>query len=210
MATYADSCTTFETGQPIVGAPIQNTFTDANGAYLLQHVYVGIGAQTVGQYPTYITGGDYTYYAYYEASSGGTYYNNALVQVTLRANETVVAPDIRLMKRRFGTVHGTVRDVASHETLGGSGWTLSTNQDGGMTAGDGTYQSRPVGVPFPGDMPLPVRVYASVGDGTYWPASSPGNILANQNATVDVDLIRVCTGATIVGTVINAATLQPI
>ena len=45
---------------------------------------------------------------------------------------------------------------------------------------------------------------------TYWPGSSAGNILANQNATVDIDLIRVCTGATIVGTVINAVSLQPI
>jgi len=199
-----------ESGLPIVGTPVQDQFTDATGAYTLHHIFVGMGAVTVAPNPTYIIAGDYTYYGYNEVPSTNAYYSQALVHVTVRANETVAAPDIHLLKRRFGTVHGTVRDIASHETLGNSGWVIGGNFDGGRTADDGTYQSRPVGVPFPGNVPLPITVSANPGDGSYWPGQTSGNILANQNTTVDINLIRVCGGATIIGSVINAVTLAPI
>jgi hypothetical protein len=66
-------------------------------------------------------------------------------------------------------------------------------------------------LPFPGNQPRPVTVTANPPDfRAYWPGSATGSIVANQTSILDVDLVPVCTGVTISGSVVNAVTLQPI
>jgi hypothetical protein len=105
-----------------------------------------------------------------------------------------------------------VRDDASHDPIPFVSLTLSSDPfASGGTDFDGHYRIEHLAFPFPGDQPVPVTVSANppffVG---YWPGSGSGSIPPNGTATVNLDLLKVCTGATVFGTVVNGVTLQPI
>src|SRR5262249_32550180 len=121
--------------------------------------------------------------------------------------------DIHVLHRRFGSVAGTVRDAASRETIPFANVSMNPPSIPAsvITDLDGHYLLDAQALPFPGTQPLAVAVTASppLFSG-YWPGTASGFLNADQTSTLDVDVIKVCTSATIVGTVVNAITGAPI
>src|SRR5262249_17902452 len=84
-------------------------------------------------------------------------------------------------------------------------------QDGVSSDADGRYTMDAQPLPYPGNQPAAISMTASAPFfAGYWPGSANGALIANQTSTVDIDLIKVCTGATISGSVQNAVTGLPI
>ncbi|MGO8929777.1 MAG: hypothetical protein ACLQU3_23165 [Limisphaerales bacterium] len=162
--------------------------TDTNGAYYITNILVGTGNTTNGY--GYVTA---SAPAYFEASSNLTVY----------ANE-VVTQDMRLLLIGYGAVAGTVRDSATTLPIPGAhlypyGWSTDTN---------GHYASGLLQLNS-GNVPTPVSFYAAANG--YWQTPSTNTTLTQGNTNiVDIDMIKVCSGATIVGNVVDALTQKPI
>jgi uncharacterized protein YkwD/plastocyanin len=226
VATLQGTAFDLDTGAPISGlnvtvAHVFNgacsnglagpAFTDSNGHYSLA-VDLGTFSSTAPVCAVGLPGlndPQDLYYQPFEVPANSPYLAQVEPQLTLTAGTTSTA-DIHIMKRRFGSVSGTVRDAASRQVLPFIGVSIDALFLFGNAGSDGTYRIDRIPLPFPGNQPLPVTINASSGTPNYWPGSGTGSVVANQTTTVDINLIQVCTGATIYGTVVNALTQQPI
>jgi carboxypeptidase family protein len=149
------------------------------------------------------------YYDFSDAPAGSPYLGQVAPQLTLTSGTTSTA-DIHIMKRRFGSVGGIVRDAATQQPLPFAQVSIPSLFLFGNAGSDGTYRINHIPLPFPGNQPLSVTVNAATGTPDYWQASTSASVVANQIAPADINLIRVCTGATIFGTVVNALNHDPI
>jgi alpha-tubulin suppressor-like RCC1 family protein len=182
-----------ETGVPLLGASVTagssigGGGTDASGHYRLT-VIVGYDQDTSENVMV-------------SASLNGYYGNQGVVTVNAGEEATL---DLSLLRKRYGVIDGTVRDAASQQPIAGA----SVDLPGTLpTAADGKYQTGMLEL-WEGNQPRQF-IFPTTAPG-YWPKSSEATISADQTTTVDVELIKICQGATIVGNVVNAVSLQPI
>ncbi len=190
-----------ETGAPVAGAGVsasqpfpfltKQTTADADGAYTLEQFFVGYDNQTTWNTTAHAFHSDYW---------------GADKPVTLNANQTHTV-DFTILKKRFGFIAGTLRDAVTHQPVEGA------NVSGiGVTAptgADGHFQSGPLGL-LSGNQPATGYSYTASRLG-YWNKQVFGIVVrADETTIADVDLLPVCPGATIVGTVVNAATGEPL
>src|SRR5204862_2394473 len=112
----------------------------------------------------------------------------------------------------YGSVVGAVRDASSREPIPSTSVTLSPASTfeashGVVTDTAGRYELNTQPLGYPGNVAQPISMTArppfNLG---YWPGSASGLLTANHTATVDVDVIKVCTAATISGTVVHDLT----
>ena len=187
-----------QTGEPITNANVQcssqYSATDTNGAYYLTNIFIGNGNVTN---------------ALAGVSAAASGYWGSASNLTIYANE-VVTQDLRLLLIGYGAVVGTVRDSASALPIQGATVTLlGAGGNGGYASTDanGHYASAPLPLSN-GNLP---RVEGfSVSASGYWTAYTNTTITQGKTNVVDVNLIKVCTGATIVGNVVDALTQKPI
>jgi uncharacterized repeat protein (TIGR01451 family) len=188
-----------ETGLPVPNASVSVSgwaqtlggSSDAAGAYSFTNVNVGPAPAT-------------SYQGSVSASAPG-YHQSGSSNVTVIADQTVTQ-DVRLVRIRYGAITGLVRDSATHLAIAnasvqGSRWATV------KTGLDGRYTTPPI--PFPlGNPPIgqSIRVVA---DG-YWTIDTNTTLYADTTKVVDIDLIKVCNGATIAGSVVNALTQEPV
>ncbi|HLY87366.1 MAG TPA: hypothetical protein VKQ27_00135, partial [Acetobacteraceae bacterium] len=156
IATLQGTAYDLDTGAPISGlgvtvARVFNstcssglagpTFTDSNGHYSLA-VDLGTFSNTVlacamGE-PGLNDPPDLYYFAY-EAPDGSPYPAQVSPQLTLTAGATSTA-DIHIMKRRFGSVGGTVQDAATHQGVPFASVSISSQALYGNAGLDGSYR----------------------------------------------------------------------
>jgi alpha-tubulin suppressor-like RCC1 family protein/uncharacterized protein YkwD/thiol-disulfide isomerase/thioredoxin/plastocyanin/uncharacterized membrane protein YphA (DoxX/SURF4 family) len=184
-----------ETGEPLPGATVtasassgtSSNNTDESGRYELTFI-VGYDNETSTNVSI-------------SASLNGYYGNQGVV--TVRAGEESTL-DLSLLFKRYGVIAGTVTDITSRQPIASA----SVGLPGTLpTASDGKYQTPPLEL-SPNNQPR-YFIFQTTATG-YWPKVSEATIIADQTTTVDVELIPICQGATILGKVVNAVTLQPI
>ena len=193
-----------ETGLPVTNALVEARSSasgeggsargDTNGAYLVTNVLVGAGSTI-----TNLAGVNVAAAGYYPGSSN----------FTLFAGQ-IVTQDVRILRIRFGEVAGVARDSATHLPLPN----VQVNVLGGafpigplVTGADGRYDTGPMQLNFP-NAPTMLSLSASVTG--YWTANTNTTIRADTTNVVDIEMIQVCTGATIIGNVVSATTQKPI
>jgi hypothetical protein len=190
-----------DSGAPLASARVQyssslanfDIVTDSQGFYSLPSILVGSGNQASS------TGG-------MGVGAAGYYSDGGFATVTVRANETLTM-DFRLLRIRYAQVKGTIRDAASHAPISGAVVDLSNSSK--TTGPDGTYLSDPIPTPYPGvafNYSFSVTTY----DQTLWSDTLSTTLVPNQTSTADANLLRRCQSATLIGSVINALTQQPI
>ncbi len=191
-----------QTGQPITNAEVEvgtlggleayDCFTDAHGAYFLTNVVVGTGHVTNSMFNVTATGPGYW---------------NAGSNVILYASE-IVTQDVRMLLAGYGAVVGTVRDSATALPIQGASVNLSSLANLFVyTDAKGYYASGLLPL-FIGNAPTSEAILVQA-DG-YWSITTNTTITQGNTNVVDVNLIKVCTGATIVGNVVDALTQKPI
>lgn len=140
------------------------------------------------------------------SASHPDYYPTGTQTVTLRANDTVRA-SFELTPRQYGHVEVYVRDASTGDPLVGA----SVSGPGGAheTDEDGFVEFRNVRLNTP-DTPIRTVLFAQA-DG-YWSQSGIRSPFFGPDETVQVfvDLIPICNGADLRGTVFNAVTGDPI
>ncbi len=192
--------TDVETGDPVAGAAVtfqsynpsvrRGALADADGAYLIESIFLGYDSQTSN------TGEPW--------ASHDDYWNGISPLITLNNGQTSTV-DLTMLRKRFGYIAGTVRDAVTQQPIAGATFTYIGAQ---ASEADGSYQSGPLGLNT-GNTPRPYSFTASA-DG-YWDNDYyQATVSADQTTTIDIDMIPVCQGATIVGSVINAANQEPI
>jgi uncharacterized repeat protein (TIGR01451 family) len=188
-----------QSGQPITNAAVVgieadrgtvSAYTDRDGAYYLTNLLVGVGNAT-------------NLLTTVNASAAGYFYLDSYV--TVYASQ-VVTQDVRLLLIGHGAVAGTVRDSASTLPVPGA---LVYSADAGQYYTDANGHYATVLLPLSrGNIPTAESFFVSA-DG-YWPASTNTTITQGHTNLVDVNLIKVCSGATILGNVVDALTQKPI
>jgi len=163
-------------------------YTDTNGAYYLTNVLVG-------------TGGSTNTTVYLIATDTG--YFSVQSNVNVYADE-VVTQDFQMLKIGFGAVVGTVRDSVT--TLPVTNAYVSIAASGEVNS-NGYYASNPLQL-TPGN--LPTEEYINVSAIGYWGTSTNTTVTDGNTNVVDISLLKVCTGATILGNVVDAITQKPI
>jgi uncharacterized repeat protein (TIGR01451 family) len=161
--------------------------TDTNGAYYMTNILVGTGNTTNGSGLVTASAS-----AYFSASSN----------LTLYANE-VVTQDVRLLLIGYGAVAGTVRDSATTLPISGA-----YVYPFGYSDTNGHYASGRLQLSS-GNVPTVESIYASASG--YWTTPYTNTTITQGHTNiVDIDMIKVCSGATIVGNVVDALTQKPI
>ncbi len=181
-----------ESGLPLAAATIDYVaaVTDSTGAYLYTNILVGTGTVT-NSLRTVL------------ASAPGYFLNSSNIIVTAGVTNAL---DIYLLKFGFGGVTGFVRDAATQLPL--TNVFLGISGVGSITTdSQGHYFSGPVRL-NPGNPPTPVNVYA--GPIGYYPLELSTTVTNGMTNLLNLDLIKVCSGATIVGNVVDAVSQQPI
>jgi uncharacterized repeat protein (TIGR01451 family) len=186
-----------DAGQPVIGASVTaaidwgygtrsfGSATDSNGVYSITNLYIGVGASRSFYFTVY---------------SSDCYAANA--SITVLANQTNVY-DFKLTRIQYGYVAGVVRDAETHLPITGAYVQTAENQ----TGPDGLFVCEPFTLPQGHSNSLESLQVTAPG---YWSIYFNTTIVANQTNSVDIELLRVCTGATIAGTVVNALNQQPI
>ena len=129
--------------------------------------------------------------------------------VTVVSGQTVEADPLLLLRKRFATIAGTVRDQLTGESIVGA--SVHDNQFGvprDNTDSNGRFMLTPVPLSFRnGDRTVLVEARAE----GYWHKLVDVPV-ANGQPTPDqeIRLLRICTGATISGTVLNVAPPIPV
>ena len=185
-----------ETGEPIPGAHVlvsslvsQETLADASGAYRLEGVLVGY--DDVDSQGVILRG------------SANGYFQVSRV-VTLFA-ETSTQEDLELLRIQTGAFEMIVRDIVTGDPIEsaiarGTGFTIVTDADG-FASKDGLSL-------LPGNAP---RSYGlEVDHNAYWPTDTTVLVSAGETTQIEVELLPVCEGATVVGSVSNAANGEPL
>lgn len=176
-----------ETGAPVVGAKIDGyQETDATGFYFWTNIY--IGKELTSTRSPYATHPDY---------------HPARGNFVLYADQ-VTTGDFRMVRKRFGYLAGTVRDMITAEPL--SGVVLVGGFGTRTTDIAGRFESGPMEL-HPGNEP--VRVEFLFYRSGYWGKGQSAIVSADQTNVVDLTLLKVCTG-NVFGTIVNALTQEPI
>ncbi len=182
-----------QTGQPITNAYVYSYYngvggyTDTNGAYYITNLFVGTG-NTTSNLELFMASSA----AYFGASSN----------VEIYAGE-VVTQDFRLLAIGYGAVAGTVRDAATTLPIPGAYVYPFGNADTNGHYASGLLQLDS------GNVPTLVSFYASASG--YWTTPYTNTTITQGNTNiVDIYMIQVCSGATIVGNVVDANTQKPI
>ena len=181
-----------DSGLPLAGATIDygGAETDSTGAYLYTNILVGTGTATNSSRTV-------------QASAPGYFLNSSNIIVTAGVTNAL---DIYLLKFGFGGVAGVVHDSAT--TLPLTNVSLSIYGVGSIvTDSQGHYFSGPVRL-NPGNQPVQVDVYAN--HNGYYPLHLSTIVTNGVTNLLNLDLIKICSGATIVGNVVDAASQQPI
>jgi uncharacterized repeat protein (TIGR01451 family) len=183
-----------QTGLPITNAEvfiIDNAYTStgSNGAYLMTNIIVGQNLQTNQGF-------------YLEASATG-YFQNAS-NVVVDANETNMQ-NIYLLRIGYGGIQGTVLNATTFQPV--SNVLVIAGNVEETTGTNGQYSTGPLSLTI-GNAPTYESITAEATG--YWTAYTNTTITNGITNIVNIDLIQVCTGATIVGNVVNALTQAPI
>jgi hypothetical protein len=183
-----------ETGAPVADVQVSLPFTcpcdttDANGHYRLTDIQVredGTGETTI-------------------RADHPDYWRSDSDLIDLRADETSTA-DLRILRKRYAGVTGVVRDAITDEVIENAA--VGVDSIGDLTDAAGRYSL--AGIELGNrNAPRDVEVRASA-DG-YWPKGVMTGLRADETTTQDFELLPICRGATITGTVLNAATGEPI
>jgi uncharacterized repeat protein (TIGR01451 family) len=177
--------------QPITNAYVSDyyagVYADTNGAYLITNVLVGTGSTTN------------QYYNIYASATG---YFQSVSNLTIYAGQTATQ-DLYLLRIGYGFVQGTVLDSATGLPVSN----IYVSISGHYTGADGHYASGPLQLSS-GNVPTYESFYAQ-GTG-YWQVNTNTTITNGITNVVNIEIIKVCTGATIIGNVVNANTSQPI
>jgi len=175
--------------------------TDANGFYTLRKVLVGSegGPSTV------------TLSMSAEASGYFDYFHNNDGTTTVTSGATT-QKNFQLLKQQFGEVAGTVRDQITHQVL------ANAEVGGGVTFGgcvgpealtDNAGHYHVGGIPL--DYPnVPTSVTLCFTAAGHWYTLGTATVHTGAAAQLDADLLPVCAGGTIHGTVYNIKTGDPI
>lgn len=143
-------------------------------------------------------------------------------EVTVAA-DTEVRLDVELERRPRAELSGFVTDVETGELIEGARVATSAGYPRGFsappgaaltrTAADGSYSLPGL---FLGDDDSPREVtvsadfgYLPFGSEPYWPTRATTTLVEGENS-LDLQMLRVCDGATVRGVVLNAATLEPL
>ena len=193
-----------ETLEPLGGATVRaclsvcnETLSAPDGTYRFPSLHVGYDGQTAQSYTlTGIKSGHYTTFA--------------SPSPTVRANETTQA-DLKLLRQRYGRLEGTITDVVSGAPIPEAAvqdfFGCAFNSICAITNRDGQYADPQV--------PLGTRnapffrsfTYTATG---YWPVTRGATFTADTTQVVNVQLLKECEAARVVGTVVNAETQAPI
>jgi len=181
-----------QTGLPITNAFVETydagAATDTNGIYVITNILVGSGTITNATYSTYAQANNY-----FEIASN----------VTVYAGQTSTQ-DFYLLRVGYGVVEGTVLDSATGLPVSGVYVSVA---GASVTGADGHYASTPISLNFD-NAPTYYNFFAS--ETGYWTTYTNTTLTNNLTNVVNIELIKVCTGATIIGNVVNALTQQPI
>jgi uncharacterized repeat protein (TIGR01451 family) len=163
-------------------------YTDTNGFYTVSNVLVGTDATTN------------TYYEL-EAISNG--YFTVVSNVEVFANETSTQ-DFYLLRVGYGFLDGIVLDQSTGLPVQGASVNVSGATNTGPT---GEFYSSPIALNYPN---APTYQYLTVLKTGYWTTNITAYVTNSATNFVTIDLLPVCTGATILGNVINASSQLPI
>jgi hypothetical protein len=196
--------TDVETGLPLAGVSVSfpdiecktcdpyPAVTDADGAYRISRVPVDP---------------DPTQYAIRASNDPDYFFEQSTVDVGIGPPAT---HDFQLLRiqYRYASLSGTVRDAITGDPIEGAGGGAS-NGISTTTDALGHYSQTHL---LLGDQNAPTNVdvpvsFAKVG---YWPASRVVTLSADTPATADLELLPICSGATVSGTVVDATTQLPI
>jgi uncharacterized repeat protein (TIGR01451 family) len=179
------------------GIPLTNVYvstyygsslTDSSGAYLITNILIGYGATTN---------------ALETVSSQPAGYFLSQSNVMVNANQ-IATQDLRVLMIQFGAVEGTVRDSVTGLPL----TNVYVSLPGvGTTDANGHYLSSALQL---NQGNVPTVEYFNGSRTGYYTFSTNTTIAAGQTNVVDFDLLKVCAGATIIGTVVDATTQKPI
>ena len=184
-----------QTGLPIAsaylyfGTPYD---VDTNGAFTITNLYVGVGITNA------LAGLEVFAPGYY------TGFTNTMIYSGL-----TVTQDVYLLKEAYGTVEGTVRDSVTSLPLTNVMVVLGDAGNATITYTDvnGNYLKGSLSLSA-NNAPISVSVTPIL---TGYFASSVRTVISNgATNVVNLVMIKVCPGATIIGSVVNALTLQPI
>ena len=162
--------------------------SDSNGYYLITNIYIGttgVTNENVGV----------------SASDNG--YFNSASNLTIYSTQTATQ-DFNLLKIQYGYINGTVRDSATLALITNAYVSVSTNN---ITGPSGQYGSSALPLNYSN---VPTAEYYTISAPGYYSTSTNTTISAGVTNTVNVNLIKICTAATIVGNVVNAITQAPI
>jgi uncharacterized protein YkwD/plastocyanin len=180
-----------ETGAPVAGAQLHvgtqgyGPRTDANGYYRWENILIGYDDRT-----SVTTTGQAIQAEYWPAAAA----------VTLVDGQTT-NQDFRILQKRYGTIEGTVRDAATRAPLAG------VRVDGISTDATGRYRIERVPLAT-GNKARTSSLWVT--HAGYWPKSVTGLVSPDAPTVIDVDLIKECAPARVVGVVVDAVTQQPI
>jgi uncharacterized repeat protein (TIGR01451 family) len=179
------------------GLPITNAFvgtyltpeveTDTNGAYVITNILVGANPTTNAEIVV-------------SASANGYFGSGS--NVVVNAGQTATQ-NFYLLRMGYGGVKGTVLNALTGVPVAGVYVSIAS----GVTGANGQYASGALGLNT-GNVPTYESFYAQLAG--YWTAYTNTTITNGLTNIVNIQFIQVCTGATIVGNVVNALNEQPI
>ncbi|HEX3716587.1 MAG TPA: hypothetical protein VH595_01355 [Verrucomicrobiae bacterium] len=180
-------------GQPIPYAGIYDysyggAQADSNGFYMITNIEVGTGTTT--------NAGNYVI-----ASATGYFTVGSNIEVY--ANEATTL-DFYLLRTGYGYIQGTVVDSVSGLPVPGVSMGIPNYP---VTDSNGFYASAPL-VLSTGNSPTYESFYAYKTG--YWETYTNTTITNGLTNIVNIELLKVCTGASIIGKVVDALNQEPI
>ncbi|MDZ4827620.1 MAG: PKD domain-containing protein, partial [Actinomycetota bacterium] len=183
-----------ETGLPIEGADVSPTGmkTDAQGKVHWQ-AFVGNDSDTVEN--IFLIG----------VKTG--YWNSPAQQRLLHKDETL-AVTLELVKPKYVSVEGTIRDRITNAPIGGVRVAPGLGPEAVFTAPDGTYHIDGLVL---GPQNVARQHNVTISKLGYWGVTNQFTVLPTEPVhTSDASIAQVCRGATVRGRVLNAATGAPL
>jgi uncharacterized repeat protein (TIGR01451 family) len=180
-----------QTGLPITNGYVSDYQTsgtlNSNGLYFITNVLVGTGVTTQ---------------AVFTFTANSTPYYSASSNVIVYAGQSVTQ-DFYLLRIGYGGVAGEVLDSVTGLPVAGVYVSIAS----ALTGANGRYASPPLQL---NSGNLPTYESFSASETGYWTTYTNTTITNAVTNIVNIQLIKVCTGATVVGNVVNALTSLPI
>ncbi|HUD48082.1 MAG TPA: carboxypeptidase regulatory-like domain-containing protein [Candidatus Baltobacteraceae bacterium] len=182
-----------QTGLVITNADVGTYYgsaeTDSNGLYLINNVLVGTTPTSSTTWAVYASALDY-----FESES------NVVVTAGMTSTQ-----NFYLLRVGYGAVDGTVFNASTGLPVPGAYVYVAGIQY--VTGPTGQYAT---GLLQLGAGNVPTSEYISAQDTGYWSTSTNTTITNGITNIVNIEMIPVCQGATIIGNVVNALTQEPI